>query len=80
MLIHKEQVPTGSSITTIREPRDEHPETTTSPLATKRSYRPPDAAMPGPLARHYPIEEDPDASAGGDSFYDGIDGQNQDRI
>ncbi len=80
MLVYKENVPAGSSITTLREPREDGSLDTSSRTARQRSYRPPDAAMPGPLARYYPVEEDPDASAGGDSFYDGMDSQNQDRI
>ena len=79
-MVYKTRVPTGSSIATIREPRDDLSETMAPQAREKRSYQPPDAAMPGPLARYYPIEEDLDAAAGGDSLYDGLDGQNQDRI
>ena len=81
MLVYKSPVPTGSSITTVREPRDDLSELGAPPSREKRPYQPPDAAMPGPLARYYPIEEeDLEAGPGGDSFYDGLDAQNQDRI
>ncbi len=80
MWIYKTPVPTGSSIATVREPRDDLSETGTPSSKEKRPYQPPDAAMPGPLARYYPIEEDLEGGAGGDSFYDALDGQNQDRI
>ncbi len=47
---------------------------------TDRGYLPPDAAMPGPIARVYPIEAlDDDDDGGGESTFD-RDPTNQDRI
>lgn len=72
-----------SPISTNREP--ENSQTTPSqqkPVASnKRGFQPPDASMPGPISRFYPLDGEPeDGSAGGDSFSDRGDSQNSDRI
>jgi len=47
-----------------------------------RDFVVPDAALPGPIGRYYPIDDDveeDDVSSGGDCLAD-MDGQNADRI
>lgn len=69
----------GSSIATSRDPLVGGAEIRPDMRSRKRKFQPPDAAMPGPLARLYPVD-DQDSSAGGDSVFGGMDNQNQDRI
>lgn len=71
---------TGSamSVATERESRDSSAGGRPARPVSHRGFIVPDAAMPGPLTRFSPFEEE-EGSAGGDSMED-HDAQNQDRI
>ncbi len=70
-----------ASISTEREPAGQSTPSRPTRAVAGRNFQPPDAAMPGPLARFHPLDADPDENegAGGDSFED-RDSQNSDRI
>lgn len=66
------------SVATERESREAAAGGRPARPASNRGFVVPDAAMPGPLTRFSPYEEE-EGSAGGDSIGD-HDAQNQDRI
>ena len=71
---------TTTAIVTERDPNTSGSAAQSRPKVPGRTYQPPDAANPGPIARFYPVDGDQeDGSAGFDSF-DNHDSQNQDRI
>ena len=79
-MLTKHKLEEGASISTTREPQSGGAESRPHQKRHPRGFQPPDASMPGPLARLYPVDDDLESSAGGDSFYDGAENQKQDRI